>query len=413
MYQPVIGNFSRFIKMKMPQKSLNKFLYQPYSMYAKMRKHCPVFWSEHFKHWLFFDYDTVKIILSDNQTFSSQSVETFNLLDDFREEMSPFYEIMERWMVLKDDPEHRILRNIMAKMFTPASVALRADRTKQLAQSLIDEMKKKEVVDLAADFALPLPASVFLDIFGIEESNFTVVEGWVRKIAVVVGRTRDPKALKDGQEALLKMKAYLLNKIEASEVKEGSLLYILIKGKKENKITEQDLIANSIMLLSGGFGTIEATILGGMTALLKDKQQFTLLKENPELMDLAIEEILRFTSPAQAPTRVTTKDVKINGVWIKKGQGVAPIVGSANRDERIFKNADKLDITRKNNPHLAMGIGKHHCIGTSLLDLQGPIAFSLLLNTFPNMELLDEREDWNTDNFSFRTLKSLRVRLNP
>lgn len=413
MYKSFLGNMSKYYKKNYSQAELQDFLANPHKTFSVLRKHCPVFWNEYFNHWLIFDYDTCKIVLTDTDLFSSQSAETFSLAPELREEMEPFYASMKKWMVLQDGENHKKIRQAVAKIFTPKSLEIQRERATNIAKSLIVKLKEQEKFDFIKEYATPLPASIFLGMLGVELDMISTVESWVRKIARVVGRTKDVNALLEGRNALVAMEVYLKEKINERRLKkEEDIISVIINANEKSVISDDEVIANCVMLMSGGFGTIEATLSGGVLELLKNPKQLEKLKNDWSLLDNSIEEILRYVCPAQAPTRIASKDLVLNGVKIKKGQGVAPVVASANRDINIFKDPNMFDISRMNNPHLSLGLGRHHCIGASLSRIQLPIAVKTFFDSFPNVKLDSNIEDWNDDNLSFRMLRSLYLKNN-
>lgn len=412
VYHRFIGNISRYYKKTFSQKELEKFLYNPYPYYSKMRKFAPIFWSEEFKHWLVFDYDGVEEVLVNNRDFSSQSIETFNLISENRELLSPFFDIMKDWLVLKDDPRHSEMRKVISKVFTPKYLLSKESEIRIIADNCLNKVLNLNEFDIHNEYSVPFASEVFMKLLGVNSDDLELVEPMIKDLALVVGRTRNIEYLNRGIEGIKNLEKYLIEVIaERKLFPKDDILSLLIEANDKGILSDKELIAQAIMLLSGGFETISATLSGGIQCLLQNKEELDKLNSNYDLIDLLIEETLRYVAPAQAPTRIAIRDVNFRGVKIKKGQGVAPVVASANRDEKQIFLPNQFLIERKTN-HLSMGKGIHHCIGASLSRLELKIAFKSLLKTkiLDDLVLVNKKEDWNVDNFSFRLPRTVMVK---
>ena len=174
-------------------------------------------------------------------------------------------------------------------------------------------------------------------------------------------------------------------------------------------LTEEELVANINILLSTGHETTTHLIGNGILALLQHPDQMNLLKENPDLLDCAIDEILRYDNPVQITYRSALEDAEIKGKTIRKGDLVNTILGSANRDPERFNNPNTFDITRSEGRHLSFGLGIHYCIGAPLVKLEAEIAFETILRRFPNLKLKSDILEWQ-EHPIFRGLKKLEVK---
>lgn len=410
----LLGRVSKYYKKTLHPDTLSDFLSNPYPYYQKARDYAPVLWSEQFKHWLVFDYERVREVLVDSNNFSSQSLETFNLIEENRDIVEPFFKIMGDWLVLKDEPRHAEMRAVIAKAFTPKYLASKEADTRRIAQKNIEKISRMDSFDFHNDFSVPFAASIFMDMLGVNPEDLGRVEPWIKDLALVVGRTRNIEHLKKGVNAIKEMEKYLEEIIEQRKYEpQNDIISLLVQANEKNILSNSEMSAQAIMLLSGGFETVSATLSGAALAFLKHKQEFQKLKTNMNLLPLAIEEMFRFVSPAQAPTRVASRDINFYGVKIKKGEGVAPIAASANRDARVFDEPNRFIIDRNPNPHLAMGKGIHHCVGASLSRMEIRIVMEEIVkvNLFNEVDLIDtEKEDWNVDNFSFRLPKSVNIK---
>jgi len=191
--------------------------------------------------------------------------------------------------------------------------------------------------------------------------------------------------------------------------KGSDLISLLIDIEEEGEVlTEEELYAQCVALLFAGHETTRNLIGNGMYTLLKHPQETAELRENPEMIRTAVEELLRFESPVQFTARVLKEDIEICGQRIPKRFSILCMLGAANRDPKQFKEPNQLDLKRLNNQHLAFSAGPHFCIGSQLARLEGQIAIQNLVQRFPEMKLTGPRPEW-APTFGFRGLKSLPV----
>jgi cytochrome P450 len=214
------------------------------------------------------------------------------------------------------------------------------------------------------------------------------------------------------QDALVELTEFFRKTVAERRRNKGSdLISLLIDIEEEGEVlTEDELYAQCIALLFAGHETTRNLIGNGMYTLLKNPQQAAELREKPEIIRSAVEELLRYESPVQFTARVLKEDIEVCGQRIPKGWTVQCMLGAANRDPKQFEEPDRLDLKRLNNQHLAFSAGLHFCIGAQLARLEGQIAILNLVQRFPEMKLAEPRPEW-APTFGFRGLKSLRVTL--
>jgi cytochrome P450 len=179
-----------------------------------------------------------------------------------------------------------------------------------------------------------------------------------------------------------------------------------VEGGKQ--LTQEELVANIIILLSAGHETTSNLIGNGLLALLRNPDQMQKLHNHPSLIASAVEEMMRYDNPVQISYRSAAADVEIAGNWIRKGQLVNSILGAGNRDPEHYSEPDRFDITRDEGKHLGLGLGIHFCLGAPLLRLEAQIAFTSILHRFPEMQLATENLEWQ-EHPIFRGVKSLPV----
>lgn len=292
-----------------------------------------------------------------------------------------------------DPPEHNRLRRLAGKAFTARRVEqMRADIRARAAR-LIDAMiEKGDEADLVEDLARPLPVSVICDLLGVPFADHHIFREWTE------GLTGDATAsgdiLDELGDALGEYMAGLLaqRREEPTDDLLGALVYARDNG---DKLTENELIAIAGPgLLAGGVETVSSGLPSFVFALLTHPCQLALLRQRPELMPSAVEEMLRFVpiNTAAMFARYALEDVAFGDVVVRAGDPVLPALAAANRDPEVFEDPERLDITRRTNPHMAFGHGPHHCIGAQLARLELVETLAELLSRFPDLRFARGRE---------------------
>ncbi|MFE0028218.1 cytochrome P450 [Amycolatopsis sp. NPDC059021] len=292
-----------------------------------------------------------------------------------------------------DPPEHTRLRRLVGKAFTARRVEKMRDGVRALAARLLDDMLAKgQPADLVEDFARLLPVTVICDLLGVPLSDHAVFRRWTE------GLTNDSTAKGDvlhqvGTE-LGEYMAGLIARRRAEPTDDllGALVFARDHG---DKLTEDELISIAGPgLLTGGVETVSSGLPSFVYALLTHPDQLALLRERPELMPTAVEELLRYVpiNTAAMFARYATTDVRFGDVVVRAGDPVLPALAAANRDPAVFADPERLDLTRKTNPHLAFGHGPHHCVGAQLARLELREALTVLLDRMPGLRLAGDVE---------------------
>ena len=234
---------------------------------------------------------------------------------------------------------------------------------------------------------------------------------WSNAIANLFGNPyRTLNDLVAAQQAIHGLTSYFREAVAVRRNQKGNDLITLLMQIEEDGdvLTEQELYAQCVMLLFGGHETTRNLIGNGLYTLLRHPEQGSELRDHPELTRSAVEELLRYESPVQYTGRMVLEDFEFSGVHARRGQEIIFMLGAANRDACQFKDPDRLDLKRVNNPHLAFGAGAHFCIGNQLARLEGQVAILNILQEFPQMRSVSAEPEW-LPNFSFRGLKTLLV----
>ncbi|QRO01867.1 cytochrome P450 [Archangium violaceum] len=312
-------------------------------------------------------------------------------------------------MVLKDPPDHRRLRNLVQKAFTPVMVENLNGRVAQITEDLLDAAARKPVVDLMEDFALPLPLTVIAEMLGVPQSDRISFRGLIAKVLDSSAVT--PISFIRNYPNMLRLNRFLRKLVKLRREQPGDDLVTALVQAEEggDRLSEDELISMVFLLLFAGHETTVNLIGNGVLELVRHPGQLQKLREQPDLIDSAIEEMLRFTNPVGvvAP-RFAREDVEIAGVPIPKGSTITLLIASANLDETAFPDADKLDITRSPNRHVSFGYGIHYCLGAPLARLEARVAIPALLRRFPRLDLAvpAEKLRWRP-NIGLRGLEAL------
>jgi hypothetical protein len=395
-----------------------EFLANPYPVFDQLRSNDPIFWSAENSYWILTRYaDIVSLIQSDQLSSNRIVAHAARMPNEAKQHFRPFFTAVSSWMLMIDPPDHTRLRGLVNKAFTPRVV----ENMRGLVQRLVDEMlaaaKKQGRMDIITDLANPLPATVISELLGVPATDQRQFKAWSDDIALALSGI-DTAATKEelfalynlGQRSFLALSDYFRERvIELRRHPQENLLSALAQAEEQgDRLTEDELFANCVLLMIAGHETTTNLIGNGVLALLQNPGQREALSANPELIVSAVEELLRYDSPVQKMGRIALADIHIAGKQIEKGQLVCFSFAAANRDPEQFESPNQLDIARKPNRHLAFGHGLHYCVGAALARLEGQIAINSILRSLPKLELANEKLEWHR-NFTLRGLKSLPV----
>lgn len=370
------------------------FIRNPYPIYAEARKQDPVtrilLPNGEFA-WVVTTFEDVTAVLTDARFATSLSHEKALL-----EDVLPHKAIVYRNLSSVDPADHRRLRRLVQKAFTPRMVEGLRGRIEDIASGLIDRIEEKGEMKLIDDFAFPLPINVICEMLGVPSEDQNLFREWSDTIMEGV---HHPELAEKSDQTLIDFVGYLERLVarKRSDLRDDLISELIRVEDQGDTLTEQELYAMVFVLIVAGHETTVNLIGNGILALLEHPDQKELLQNNPELIRSAIEEILRYDGPVEVTNaRWATEDLILQGKHIKKGDMVFTALSSANRDQLLFPEPDRFDITRDVNNHLAFGKGVHFCLGAPLARLEGEIAISMLLRRLPNLRLKTDRGnmDW-------------------
>lgn len=392
-------------QIKLPDLASPRFKANPYPLYARLRAEAPVCRTRAFllPAWIVTRYDDVLVVLKDSR-FSKDFVARMPLVPES-------IRALTRNVLSLDPPDHTRLRTLVNKAFTPAVVERMRDRIQKVCDDLLDAAVAKVGLDLVRGFSLPVPLTIIGDLLGVpqrDRSAFAKRTKWVAAGGSGAGLDF-PRGL-----AGMWLSGRYLRKLVALRRQEpgDDLVTALIQAEEAgDKLSESELTSMIGLLLLAGYETTVNLIASGTLALIQHPQQRDLLRTDGAVVELAVEELLRYTSPADFATpRVARQDITLGGARIPRGALALAALGSANRDESQFRDPETLDLTREPNRHLAFGMGAHFCVGAPLARLEGQIALTTLFRRFPDLRLARPPESlrWRRS-LLFRGLAELPV----
>ncbi len=368
--------------MKINVSDPSFFAANPYPAYAWLRENAPVYWDEQSQLWVVSRHQEVVEISKNTEVWCSGQ----GVLPDSNSLIS---------ILTMDKPRHLRLRKLIRKGFTPRMVGLLEPKIRGLVRKSLDSIAERNQCDFVREVAVPLPLFIIAEMMGIPESNYKQFHEWSDKLIGVQGAGGDPAIFEASLKAYAEYGAYLKTIFEDRRRNpKEDLVSILVAAQQDGVMDEDEecmgddeLVIFMTLLLVAGNETTRNGISGGMEVLMAHPSQRNLLIEKPELIESATEEVLRYVSPILSFRRTATQDTEILGQPITKGGGVVMLYASANRDEAVFENPDRFDITRDPNPHVAFGIGNHFCLGANLARMEIRVMIHEILERFPDMKL--------------------------
>jgi cytochrome P450 len=381
----------------------------PHQILERLRREQPVFFQDmpdEPGYWAVLRYDDVVHVAKHPVLFSASEGGVV------LENLAPEQLAMMRDMVLAmDPPRHVEFRHNLVPHFKARVINQMEPRIRTICRSILDQVPSGAEVDFVHDVCALVPSQVVGELVGIPEEDWPKIHLW----AEMNTGSQDPEVARGEYapevSATISMAMYAIElaqqrRVDPKEDLVTLMLDAVVDGEPMNDIQFGSFF---VQLVTAGNDTTRSMLSSGLHALLEHPDQLAALRADPSRIPGAVEEILRWANPLHYFRRTATEDTEIRGQQIAKGEKVAMIYTSANRDEAIWDDPHRFDITRSPNPHLSFGIAEHFCLGVHLARLEGRIFFEELLDSFPTIELVGEprRQRSNLNN----SLKSLPVRL--
>lgn len=396
------------------------FIFDPYPLLADLRESLSVFYDPIWKKVFFTRYDHIAALLRDRRLGRT----ILHVLS--RDELgwpppNPLIRDFDRFqsnhMLDNEPPKHTRLRGLMLKAFTPARVERLRDNVQRIVDGLIDQVQDRREMDLLRDFAEPIPVAVIAELLGVPEADRPLLRPWSAKIVKLYELGYSDEQARAANQAVLEFSAYIKD-LAADRRKRSrdDLISALVRvGEQGEMLTEDELVANCILLLNAGHeASVNGTTLG-MLSLHRNPDQMVIAREaarsgHQEFYRIAVEELLRYDTPLPMFERWVLEDLDVDGVALRRGMEVGLFYASGNRDPRRFAHPDRLDLTRKDNPHLTFGLGIHYCVGAPLARVELQTSFAALLKRLPGLRIAREPVEY-TGGFVIRGHKAMPGRV--
>jgi cytochrome P450 len=374
-----------------------RFVEDPFSIYQMLRDECPVAHSDrHDEFWVLTRYEDVRKALLDWKTFTSSIPGTVAIPHTRSTGETPMLPLES------DPPQHTQYRQAVARYFARPSVERIEPRVKEAANNIIDTFVERGRCELVKEYAEPLVSRALATFLKLPLEDTALWIEWAD--AIFAGRYEDPEAAREAREQL---SAYV-DRLMAERKREPAddVFTALVQAEVDGRpLSDGELRGYGMeILLAGREATIDG-IVNSLHYLALHPEARQRLIDEPALMRTAVDELLRYNSPIQLLGRIATRDVEIRGQTIREGESVAVTYGSANRDERVFEEAEQCLLDRSPNPHVAFGAGPHGCVGAHLARLDMRVAIGEWLRRIPDYQLVDGGEmKANGDARGFRRL---------
>lgn len=380
------------------------FVAAPYPVFDRLRAAGRPIWHGALGMWLTFRHSDAGAVLRDRRlgrVFRDREP---------RSDFAVFNRLHRDSILDSEPPQHTRLRRQVQAAFARGHVERLRAPVQQMADALLDRVAGRPEIDLLADFAGPLPVTVIAELLGVPEADRHLLRPWSNAIVKMYEYERPPALEAAARLAGEEFDAYL--RWLAAQRRAGPRDDLISGLVGAEGLSEDELVANCILLLNAGHEASVNVLGNGLLGLFRHPAELARLRADPDrLLPTAAEELIRYDAPLQLFERTAYDEVEIGGVTIQKGQKVAAMLGAANRDPAVFADPARPDVGRHPNPHLGFGAGIHFCLGAPLARLELSVSLSTLLRRLPAMELAEEPE--YHPNFVIRGLRSLRVRCGP
>jgi cytochrome P450 len=381
----------------------------PYPFYKRLREEAPVMWDPFMHTWVVTRYKDVMTVLhlfSADRTPDPKKMEALGL--PF---MGPVADMMARQMLFLDMPAHTRMRKLCMSAFTPRRVEAMEGKIHEIADGLIAKNIHRGEMELIADFAEPFPAIVTAGLLGVPLEDHRQLKAWSATFAEMLGNFQhNPDRIHGVLKCVANMTDYFREAIRAQKRNpHAGLVRSLMDAEVDgSRLSEEEVIANTIVTMVGGQETTTNLIGNGLLTLTRHPDKLQQLREHPEIIATAVEELLRYETPSQHTARITPADTMMGGKLIRKGEAVMAVMAAANRDPDRFPEPDTLDLMRTHNRHLAFGWAAHFCFGAALARMEARIAFTALLRSLEDIRVTSETLEWRT-NSGLRGMTALPI----
>jgi cytochrome P450 len=364
----------------------------PYPVYARLRREAPVFWYEPLKLWVLSKHEDIRHVSRNAEIFSSEHGLVMNDIKYDQSMVKMLFPAEAENLMASDPPRHRQLRKIIVSAFTAKMVNTMEGPIREIANQVLDRIIPGEPVEWVEEIAVPYPLLVLSALMGLAGDNIPDLRRWSDD-TTAVGLPLSQAEFDEIVQDLLRSAQYFSARFEERRARPAGdlltgLLTAEIDGEQLNDMTR--LMFCQFLLAAGG-ETTRNLLSGALLTLMEHPDQRELLASDPAVSATAADELLRWVTPALGFVRTAVRDTEIRGQAIAEGEQVYMLYASGNRDEDVWPDPDRLDLTRRaDSSHLAFGFGEHICMGASLARMEIRIFFEELMRRYPRFELAGE-----------------------
>ena len=387
----------------------------PYPALLALQRDDPVHRHPRLKAWILTRWDDVRRALNAPE-MSVDRIRPFyaGLPPAERSVLEEIVRYLSLWLVFRDPPEHTRLRRLMGRAFTLTAVEGLRPGVEEIAERLLDGLPTDRETDFTAEFAMPLPAYVIMDLLGVPRERMPAMKAWSDEMQLFIGSAQGaPDKYARAAHGAREMAGLFRELIEDRRraPREDLISKLIAARDEDDALSEDELIAACMLVLFGGHETTTNLLSTGFLKFLRHPEQAERLRAEPALAPLAVEECLRLDGPSGAMARLVAEDHEVRGRRLAAGDRVFAMLNAANQDPEAFDRPGEFDVARKPNRHVTFGYGTHFCMGAMLARLEGEVAFTRLVERFPNARLAG-RPDWHAT-LIMRGTTRLPVRLAP
>lgn len=386
-------------------------------LYARLRSRNGTVWSRAHKAWLVSSYDSARAVLT-HPNASVEKVSPFvaHASGDTLTQMLEMQAIMKHWLPFLDPPSHTRMRRMLQKSFLPPAIQAHAEMIRDVTRQVLKGISDRREIEFMEDFAAQIPAFVIAHLFELPLHEVPRIRAWSAGVAELVLGSANPDRHANTAAVLQDMRSYLTSVVEERSrakpsANPNTLMANLFEAQRgADGMTNEEIVATLTLLLFAAPETTSNLILNGMLLLVTHEEQLQKLRDDPALVPVAVEEMLRNNGPVPAVVRVAKAEFQLDGETIKAGDRIFVLLKSANRDERKFDDAASFDLDRGRSSHMGFGTGIHMCLGAALARLETKIALEEFLGHFPTIRLADQQIEWR-DELIAHSPKALRLEI--
>jgi cytochrome P450 len=363
----------------------------PLPALRRLQDEDPVHWSPVLRGWVVTRYEDVRRVQRGSQVSADRLTPFYASLPEGQQQrLYDLIRYLNTWVAFKDPPQHGRLRAVLNSIFTVREIHALQPSIEAAVDALLAPLRDRREFDFIREFAFPLPATVIMSMCGLPPSDMESIKTWSEQMKPFIGSaTASPDKYDLAAEGARNMAAYFRDVVELRKRRPGTdMISKLVhhRGSGE-RLTDDEVIGACMLFLFGGHETTTNLIGNGMRAFMRYPSERARVLAQPELIESAVEEILRFDGPTGALVRVVKVDHELHGRTLRQGERVFVFVHAANHDPRHFPSPERFDVTRSPNAHVTFNYGAHFCLGAPLARLEGRIALGRALRCFPALRL--------------------------